>query len=582
MPTRWGAVLFGIKRALCQARRALRDLGAGPQFLAKSKDAGFLVTLGTSRTPLWSDDRQEERAYQLGKVQNLGRAAADLDGVLIPAGAVFSFWKQIGRASRRRGFVTGRMLQQGCLVPAAGGGLCQLSNALYDTALQAGCEIVERHAHSRIVAGSIAAAGRDATVAWNYVDLRFRAPAAMRIDARMTRDELVIRFRAPHDVTASTVIRPHIARTEQGHVGAVARTCATCGEKGCFRHEHRSEELQTVSATHLGVCAFLVDENWPEFEEYIERARRPGDVFGLPLDGATWGLARYRWENERFARVGSAPLQALRRAIAVRRAPAQGARRREAEQFGAQRIATRLSRLLTPDVTKIVVAQSLLPILWRQGHLGGREVEVLMTRLPMAKLHARLDRALDNHPERSTLGDFRAPRELVEDEDAALTYAARIVSPHAEITSLYAEKSIALPWRQPPVRPLNRGAPTPRRITFPGPTVARKGAYELREAARALDLEVVLLGSELEGPEFWNGIKTLKFDAGGRQWLEQVAAVVQPAIAEDRPRHLLTALAAGVPVIASPACGLAPRPGLSVVSADDPAALMAALRACLG
>jgi hypothetical protein len=80
MPTRWGGVLFGIKRALYQARRALRDLGAGPQFLAKSKDAGFLVTLGTSRTPLWSDDRQEERAYQLGKVQNLRRAAADLDG----------------------------------------------------------------------------------------------------------------------------------------------------------------------------------------------------------------------------------------------------------------------------------------------------------------------------------------------------------------------------------------------------------------------------------------------------------------------------------------------------------------------
>jgi len=34
----------------------------------------------------------------------LRRAAAAIDGVLVPAGAVFSFWKQIGRASWRRGF----------------------------------------------------------------------------------------------------------------------------------------------------------------------------------------------------------------------------------------------------------------------------------------------------------------------------------------------------------------------------------------------------------------------------------------------------------------------------------------------
>src|SRR5204863_8927159 len=139
-----------------------------PQFLPKSSDRGFSVSIGVSQTPLWSDVRPEERTYQLGKVQNLRRAAAALDGVVVPAGAIFGFWTQTGRASRRRGFVTGRMLQQGCLVPAAGGGLCQLSNALYDAALQAECEVVERHTHSRAVAGSAAAAGSDATVAWKY------------------------------------------------------------------------------------------------------------------------------------------------------------------------------------------------------------------------------------------------------------------------------------------------------------------------------------------------------------------------------------------------------------------------------
>jgi len=82
------------------------------------------------------------------------------------------------------------------------------------------------------------------------------------------------------------------------------------------------------------------------------------------------------------------------------------------------------------------------------------------------------------------------------------------------------------------------------------------------------------LGAELEGPDFWRGLRTIP--AG--DWAG-VAAVVQPALAEEQPRRLLRALAAGIPVIATPACGIEPRPGLSLVSAGDTAALIAALAA---
>jgi hypothetical protein len=39
------------------------------------------------------------------------------------------------------------------------------------------------------------------------------------------------------------------------------------------------------------------------------------------------------------------------------------------------------------------------------------------------------------------------------------------------------------------------------------------------------------------------------------------------------------ALAAGVPVIATSACGLAPQAGLTIIPPDNPGALIAALRA---
>jgi hypothetical protein len=121
-PNRWSSVVFGAKVLAYRGQRLLADLVSGPRRLAKTARAEFPATLGECHTPLWSDGRPAEHAYQLGKVQNLRRAAAALDGVLVPASQVFSFWKQIGRASRRRGFVTAACCSRvvSCRRPAAG------------------------------------------------------------------------------------------------------------------------------------------------------------------------------------------------------------------------------------------------------------------------------------------------------------------------------------------------------------------------------------------------------------------------------------------------------------------------------
>ncbi len=578
IPSRRARALFRCKVVLHQAARGVGNQTAGLRRFAKGTDGNFSLAIAQSQTALWSDDRPAERLYELGKVQNLRRAAAALDGIVVPAGQVFSFWRQIGRASRRRGFVVGRMLQQGCLVPAVGGGLCQLSNALYETAREAGCEIVERHAHSRIVAGSAAAIGRDATVAWNYVDLRFRPRQTLRITVRLDRDHLAVRFNTPSRSALNPAPPTGVADPPMAPA-IVARTCATCGETSCFRHERPASATAADRRT-----AYLVDENWPEFRAFVAAWRQSHDVLGLPLAGGRWRLPRYDWPTDGFDRVAAAPLQAVARAVAVRRAPAQGAARRRAELAGAERIARRLSHLLTADIEAVCVAQSLLPFLWRDGHLGGREVSVLMTRLPLAVLHTRLDAAGAAHPERPTLGDFRAPAWLVDAEAEALAYAARIITPHAEIAGLFREKTRQLAWKLPPVERSGRaGGKASRVFAFPGPTVARKGAYELREAARALGVEILCLGNELEGPGFWRGVATRRPDpaAAPTAWLDSVAAVVQPALVEEQPRLLLLALAAGVPVIATPACGIAACEGLTIVPAGDTAALVAALQATL-
>ena len=255
-------------------------------------------------------------------------------------------------------------------------------------------------------------------------------------------------------------------------------------------------------------------------------------------------------------------MQTLRRSWALRRAGLQGAARRSADLASTSRIARSLARLLTPEVTSVTVAQSYLPFLWREGHLGGRQVSVLMTRLPMCASRPGWTAPPPLVPSSATLADFRAPAWLAEAEAEALAGADWIITPHAEIAGLFGGRAIHLPWQIPAAGPLVpvRG----RRIVFPGPTVARKGAHALRDAAAALGLEVMPLGAELEGPDFWRGVRTVP--AG--DWAG-VAAVVQPALVEEQPRRLLAALAAGIPVIATPACGIEPRPGLCLVPPED-------------
>ena len=539
LPDRWSTALFGAKIWALRLRRGVRELGTRRGRLG-CQGPEFADPVGLSRTALWSDARAGEAALQLGKVHNLRVAARSLDGLAIPAGAVFSFWRQVGWPGRPRGFVPGRMLQQGCMVPAVAGGLCQLSNAIYDVALQAGCEIVERHAHSRIVPGSAAASGRDATVAWNYVDLRFRTDRPMRLDVRLGRDDLVVTLRAGGSRTAQPVAGTAAER-------AAAHSCASCGQAACFRHE-------TGPAAVAGRTAFMMDEAWPELLADVAGVRQPGEALLRP----------------------ALSVAAAMRGLRMRRAAA-GAATRRAQVAGTEAVAQHLARRLGADVTRLCVAQSLLPTLWREGHLGGQSFSVLLTRLPLHLLHARLDAASADHPDRPSLADFRASQADVDAEVEALAQAEAVITPHAELAALFPGRARKLAWAMPRHA---AASPARRRIAFPGPTLARKGAWEVREAARTLDLEVVLCGAELEGARFWDGVRTVRGGPDGTSmdgaWMDGVAAVVQPAWVEDQPRRLLTALAAGLPVIATPACGL--DAGFVPVRAGDAAGLIAALR----
>jgi vancomycin resistance protein YoaR len=113
-----------------------------------------------------------------------------LSGDVVGPGEVFSFNARVGTCSRDAGYRKAPVSYNGQLIDSWGGGVCQVSTTLYNAALLAGMEIVERNRH-RFAPGYVLP-GRDAAVAFDDVDLRFRNPYSVpvRIEAAIQGDRL--------------------------------------------------------------------------------------------------------------------------------------------------------------------------------------------------------------------------------------------------------------------------------------------------------------------------------------------------------------------------------------------------------
>jgi vancomycin resistance protein YoaR len=103
---------------------------------------------------------------------NISNASARISGTLLQPGETFSFNSSVGRRTVAEGFREAPVFKDGKLDKGIGGGICQASSTLYNAALLSGMEIVERSNHSMLV--SYVAPGRDATVDYGSIDLKFK------------------------------------------------------------------------------------------------------------------------------------------------------------------------------------------------------------------------------------------------------------------------------------------------------------------------------------------------------------------------------------------------------------------------
>lgn len=137
----------------------------------------------------------EYRTYydpEIPRGENVARAAAALNGLLIRPGEVFSYNRTIGPVDAASGWQPAWVISGGRLVPGVGGGVCQTATTLYGAALRAGLEVLERHPHDLPV--RYIEPSQDAAVAPGAQDLKLRnpGPGAIWIQAQAGEGEVVI------------------------------------------------------------------------------------------------------------------------------------------------------------------------------------------------------------------------------------------------------------------------------------------------------------------------------------------------------------------------------------------------------
>ncbi|MCL2565566.1 MAG: VanW family protein [Defluviitaleaceae bacterium] len=106
------------------------------------------------------------------RTHNMKLASVAIDNYVLRPGQTFSFNEVVGYAGPQQNYQKAVIFVDGKEEKAYGGGICQVSSTLYNAAMEAKLEIVERHPHSKAV--GYVEKGKDAATSYGGVDLKFK------------------------------------------------------------------------------------------------------------------------------------------------------------------------------------------------------------------------------------------------------------------------------------------------------------------------------------------------------------------------------------------------------------------------
>ncbi|TWP29124.1 hypothetical protein ETU09_04595 [Apibacter muscae] len=185
----------------------------------------------------------------------------------------------------------------------------------------------------------------------------------------------------------------------------------------------------------------------------------------------------------------------------------------------------KIEKLIPIETTHLVISQNILRYFIEYNLTGGRTFDVLMYRYPIDILQKKLDGIYDIHQQSNTLNEYRAPNSIIINEDKGLKKARKIVTPHRKISELFFQKSILLNCSINIEKniTLEKGL----KVLFPGSSLARKGAFEVRKIVQEFELPLVIKKDAMETKSFWNNVYIEYADS--KDIFKNIELIIYPA-----------------------------------------------------
>ncbi|MCI9450071.1 MAG: VanW family protein [Clostridiales bacterium] len=160
-----------------QFKRVLYDL-SGKEKIAREKNRELLPDIVKSHSSILLRRLVGvDMKLQENKVTNIKLACGKIDRIVIKPGETFSFWKTVGKVTKKGGYKEGLIIGKNGLGSGFGGGICQMANMIHWLVLNSPLSVTELHHHTDALFPDERRRvpfGTGTSVLYNYLDYRFK------------------------------------------------------------------------------------------------------------------------------------------------------------------------------------------------------------------------------------------------------------------------------------------------------------------------------------------------------------------------------------------------------------------------
>jgi vancomycin resistance protein VanW len=159
-------------------KRRIKNLLQNAGFARTKSEELLPVLIQTHKSLIRRRLGNVDLQLQENKAKSLSIAAPKVTNILVKPNEIFSFWKLVGRTSKRKGYLKGMTIENGQATSGIGGGMCQFTNLLHWLILHTDLDILEHHHHNELDLfpdfKRQIPFGTGTSIVYNYLDYRFK------------------------------------------------------------------------------------------------------------------------------------------------------------------------------------------------------------------------------------------------------------------------------------------------------------------------------------------------------------------------------------------------------------------------